>query len=151
MKILKPPDWKVWDHLEISHQFWNRLDNFVTIWKYPTSCATVWKVFKSSGKIPTVLKPFGKFWDHLEISEQFWNRLLSHNQNIYKAVQTTFNLYRYFNRILAYAQKLSECTKTSCYRGFWATASSHLATLPPCHLAIFPCLIAHSDAGAGGS
>ena len=42
MKILKPSDWKVWDHLEISGQFLKLSENLEIIWKYLDSFEFVW-------------------------------------------------------------------------------------------------------------
>ena len=79
---LKPSDWKVSDHMEISGQFWNHSESFEIIWQYFDSPKTVKKVLKLSGNVQTVFKPAQKFE---VILKQFWNRLknLKSSGNVY--------------------------------------------------------------------
>ena len=64
--------WKVWGHLELSEQFWNRPEvnirivlklsvNFEIIWNYPEICfKNSLESRRSYGSIRTVLEPFNK-------------------------------------------------------------------------------------------
>ena len=89
LKIMKPSGLKVWDHREISQQFYHMksygnirvaLRLWQMFWKYLEMSRSRLERMRSSWNIETsgrfvshpeisVLKPSREFWDHLEISQ----------------------------------------------------------------------------------